>query len=133
MPYQKRIPPVKVELNIDRFNYLVEILTRYSNDDNEKIKETSTKLKEKLLRYSIPRTTENQETFIDCRFYPNEASEIIYMLVVNTEDIQVETNYYEVLLKVREAKQEEYQNNVWFIILHIRNWIYFPLKSFLEV
>ena len=110
MPYQKRIPPVKVELNIDRFNYLVEILTRYSNNDNEKIKETSTKLKEKLLRYSIPRTTEDQETFIDCRFYPNEASEIIYMLVVNAEDIQVETNYYEVLLKVREAKQEEYQN-----------------------
>ncbi len=111
MPYQRRIPPVKVELTIEKFNYLIEMLTRYSNDENERIKNLSTKLKEKLLRYSIPRETEENETFIDIRFYPNEASEIIYMLIVNAEEIPVETNYYEVLLKVREAKKEEYQSN----------------------
>lgn len=111
MPYQRRIPPVKVELTIEKFNYLIEMLTRYSNDENERIKNLSTKLKEKLLRYSIPRETEENETFIDIRFYPNEASEIIYMLIVNAEEIPVETNYYKVLLKVREAKKEEYQSN----------------------
>lgn len=111
MPYQKRIPPVKVELTIERFNYLIEILTRYSSDENERIKTLSTKLKEKLLRYSIPRETEEHETFIDIRFYPNEASDIIYMLIVNAEEISVETNYYEMLLNTREAKKEEYQSN----------------------
>ena len=111
MPYQRRIPPVKVELTIGKFNYLIEMLTRYLNDENERIKNLSTKLKEKLLRYSIPRETEENETFIDVRFYPNEASEIIYMLIVNAEEIPVDTNYYEVLLKVREVKKEEYQSN----------------------
>ena len=58
MPYQKRIPPVKVDLSIEKFNYLIEMLTRYTTSNNEKISETATKLKEKLLRYSIPRVTE---------------------------------------------------------------------------
>ena len=111
MPYQRRIPPVKVDLSIEKFNYLVELLTRYAITDNERIKELATKLKEKLLRYSIPRTTEEQEEFVDVRFYPNEASEIIYMLVANAEEIQVDTNYYEVLLKGRDKQKETNQNN----------------------
>lgn len=111
MPYQKRIPPIKVELSIEKFNYLIEMLTRYEQEENERIKSLATKLKDKLLRYSIPRKDEEQEIFIDIRFYPNEASEIIYMLIVNSENLPVETNYYEVLLKVREAKKEEYQSN----------------------
>lgn len=111
MTYPKRIPPVKVELTIEKFNYLIEMLTRYEQEENERIKSLATKLKDKLLRYSIPRKDEEQETFIDIRFYPNEASEIIYMLIVNIEILPVETNYYEVLLKVREAKKEEYQSN----------------------
>lgn len=111
MPYQKRIPPVKVDLSIERFNYLIEMLTRYATTEDEKMVALATKLKEKLLRYSIPRTTEEQETFVDVRFYPNEASEMIYMLLANTEDIQVDTNYYEVLLKVREKLKEDKQVN----------------------
>lgn len=107
MPYQKRIPPVKIEVTVEKFNYLIEMLTRYENDENERIKSISTKLKDKLLRYSIPRENDEKEVFIDIRFYPNEASEIIYMLIVNAEDINVETNYYEVLLKVRAANKED--------------------------
>lgn len=102
MSYQKRIPPIKVDLSIEKFNYLIEILTRYTTTDNELMKKLATKLKEKLLKYSISRTNDEQEKFIDVRFYPNEASEIIYMLVANIEDIQVENNYYETLLKSRE-------------------------------
>ena len=85
MPYQKRIPPVKVELSIEKFNLLVEM-------------------------YSIPRTEEEQETKVDIRFYPNEASEIIYMLIYNVEDLEFSTNYFEVLQKVREAKKQEMNN-----------------------
>ena len=104
MSYQKRIPPIKVDFSIEKFNYLLELLTRYESSDNERIVNLSTKLKEKLLKYSIPRIAEDQETFIDVRFYPNEASEIIYMLLVNTEDMQIDTNYYEILLSMREKK-----------------------------
>lgn len=111
MAYQKRIPPIKVELSIEKFNYLVEMLTRYANNDNERIKDISAKLKDKLLRYSIPRENEEQGLIIDIRFFPNEASEILYMLIVNTEHLPVETNYYEVLLKVREAKKEGNNRN----------------------
>ena len=60
MPYQKRIPPVKVELSIEKFNLLVEMLTRYTQMSNERVAQLATKMKDKLLRYSIPRTEEEQ-------------------------------------------------------------------------
>ena len=107
MPYQKRIPPVKVELSIEKFNLLVEMLTQMSD---ERVAQLATKMKDKLLRYSIPRTEEEQETKVDIRFYPNEASEIIYMLIYNVEDLEISTNYFEVLQKVREAKKQEMNN-----------------------
>ena len=66
--------------------------------------------KGKLLRYSIPRTEEEQDTKVDIRFYPNEASEIIYMLIYNVDDLDISTNYFEVLQKVREAKKQEMNN-----------------------
>ena len=62
MPYQKRIPPVKVELSIEKFNLLVEMLTRYTQMSNERVAQLATKMKDKLLRYSIPRSEEAQET-----------------------------------------------------------------------
>ena len=37
MPYQKRIPPVKVELSIEKFNLLVEMLTRYTQMSDERL------------------------------------------------------------------------------------------------
>ena len=80
MPYQKRIPPVKVELSIEKFNLLVEMLTRYTEMSDERVAQLATKMKDKLLRYSIPRTEEEQETKVDIRFYPNEASEIIILI-----------------------------------------------------
>lgn len=110
MPYQKRIPPVKVELSIEKFNLLVEMLTRYTQMSNERVAQLATKMKDKLLRYSIPRTEEEQDTKVDIRFYPNEASEIIYMLIYNVEDLEISTNYFEVLQKVREAKKQEMNN-----------------------
>ena len=92
MPYQKRIPPVKVELSIEKFNLLVEMLTRYTQMSDERVAQLAT------------------ETKVDIRFYPNEASEIIYMLIYNVEDLEISTNYFEVLQKVREAKKQEMNN-----------------------
>ena len=91
MPYQKRIPPVKVELSIEKFNLLVEMLTRYTQMSDERVAQLAT-------------------TKVDIRFYPNEASEIIYMLIYNVDDLDISTNYFEVLQKVREAKKQEMNN-----------------------
>lgn len=110
MSYQKRIPPVKVELNIEKFNLLLEMLTRYTQMSNERVAQLAAKMKDKLLRYSIPRVDETEETIVDIRFYPNEASEIIYMLVYNVNNIDINTNYFEVLQKVRETRKQETSN-----------------------
>lgn len=107
MSYQKRIPPVRVELSIEKFNLLLEMLTRYTQMSDEKVVQLATKLKDKLLKYSIPRMGEEEEIKVDVRFYPNEASEILYMLIYNVEDLEITTNYFEVLQKVRESKKEE--------------------------
>ena len=48
MPYQKRIPPVKVELSIEKFNLLVEMLTRYTQMSDERVVQLATKMKDKL-------------------------------------------------------------------------------------
>lgn len=108
MAYQKRIPPIKIIVDIESFNQLVEIVNKFANNfSNKKIGERATKLKDKLLRYSVPHTNE-AETDIDIRFYPNEAEEIINMLLAELQDIEVTTNYYEVLLKVRSELQKKY-------------------------
>jgi hypothetical protein len=111
MAYQKRIPPIKIILDIESFNQLVETISIFSeNPLNEKIQAKATKLKEKLLRYSVPRTEEN-DTEIDIRFYPNEAEDLINMLIANIKDIEINTNYYEVLLKVREETKKKYNES----------------------
>lgn len=107
MSYQRRTPPVRVELTIEKFNELVEILNRYSEDENERIKNNAIRLKDKLLRYSIPREDEENKVFIDTRFFPNEATDIIYMLLVNINGLEIESNYYEELLKIRENNKKD--------------------------
>ena len=60
MAYSKRIPPIKIKLNINEFNKLNEILENITNSDNEFYSKKSVKLKEKLLRYSVPIKNENR-------------------------------------------------------------------------
>ena len=68
----------------------------------------SSKLKEKLLRYSVPIINENEEIKVDIRLYNNEIVDLFYILFYGIEDmISVETNYFDVLLQVREKIKEE--------------------------
>lgn len=113
MAYSKRIPPIKIKLNVDEFNKLIEALTNIADCDNETISNKSTKMKDKLLRYSVPITNENEETILDIRFYNNEMVDLFYVLFYGIQDIisDVETNYFEVLVKVREKIKENKTNN----------------------
>ena len=110
MAYSKRIPPIKVKLNVDEFNKLVEILNNMIDYDNEKISKKSSKIKDKLLKYSVPITEDGTE-MVDIRFYNNEITDLFYILFYEFENnIPIETNYYDVLVRVREKLKEEKNN-----------------------
>ncbi|MBP3920905.1 MAG: hypothetical protein IKR57_00475 [Bacilli bacterium] len=112
MAYSKRIPPIKIFLNVEEFNKLVDVLNTMSTCNEEKLEKKSIKLKDKLLRYSVPITNENEEQMVDIRFYNNEITDLFYILFFGIENmIDVETNYFEVLLKVREKIKEEKMEN----------------------
>ena len=112
MAYSKRIPPIKIKLNVDEFNKLVEVLNNMIDYENERIAQKSSKMKDKLLRYSVPITEEDGTEMVDMRFYNNEITDLFYILFYGLEDIiSIETNYYDVLVRVREKIKEEKMTN----------------------
>ncbi len=112
MVYSKRIPPIKLKLSIDNFNKLVDMLNNMTEYTDENIANKSSKLKDKLLRYSVPLTSDDGENIIDIRCYQNEIVDLFYILFYGIGDgMTVETNYYEVLVKVRENIKQERMTN----------------------
>lgn len=112
MAYSKRIPPNKILLNVEDFNKLIEALTNLSECDNENVSKKSSKMKDKLLRYSVPIISENEETSVDMRFYNNEMVDLFHILFYGISDIvSTETNYFDVLVRVREKIKEERMTN----------------------
>ena len=112
MAYSKRIPPIKIKLKVDEFNKLVEVLNNMNDYENERIAQKSSKMKDKLLRYSVPITEEDGTEMVDMRFYNNEITDLFYILFYRIEDmISIETNYFDVLVRVREKIKEEKVNN----------------------
>lgn len=112
MAYSKRIPPIKIKLNVDEFNKLVEVLNNMIDYENERIAQKSSKMKDKLLRYSVPITEEEGTEMVDMRFYNNEITDLFYVLFYGIENmISIETNYYDVLVRVREKIKENKTTN----------------------
>lgn len=112
MAFQKRIPPIKIKLNVDEFNKLIEILSNMTNEKDENISNKSSKLKDKLLRYTVPITENDENTVLDIRFYNNEITDLFYILFYRIKDmISVETDYFDVLIKVREKIKEQKMAN----------------------
>ncbi len=103
MPYKRRIPPIKIELNQNSYNKLVECVnSKIKNDSIDKNLEI---IKNKLLRYSIP---DNDIKNVEIRLYLSEAKELIEILINSLGNIEPQVNYYETLLKVREKIKEKY-------------------------
>ena len=88
--------------NVDEYNKLLEILENMIDSDNENYSNKSSKMKDKLLRYSVPITEEDGTTIVDMRFYNNEIVDLFMILFYEMGNIPINTNYYEVLLSVRE-------------------------------
>lgn len=102
--YPNRVPPIKLVFDTDYYNMIIQVLRNNEKIGDENIQLKATKLKEKLLTYSVPREDENNIE-VDVRLYNNEASQIIYQLMYFFEkDINVEEDYFSALKTIREKK-----------------------------
>ena len=100
MTFQSKKPPINITLAIDEFNKVIEYISKFELSENEDIKNKSIKLKEKLLKYSVP-IVDNDKEMVSIRFFVNEVSDILNIFLRNI-DINPTTEYYTVLLKVRD-------------------------------
>jgi len=115
MAHPDRKPPVALEVDRDFFNVLIQVLVQNEKvtvDDTHKI---AKELKEKLLRYSVPYMDRERGgkyyDMVSIRFFPKEASEMLWQLALGYIEIKPKADYYSVLVKVRETmsrnKKEE--------------------------
>lgn len=107
MSYKKRIPPIKIELTIQKFNCLINYLENINIEDSKK--EAAIKLKNKLLRYSVPNIINNEERIV-IRFFNQESAQLINILADFLNVEKCETNYYEILLSNRNKIKEGVDN-----------------------
>ena len=107
MPHQTRTPSTQLSLCKDLFNQLVGILdfNIKMNIEDEKFSTTAEKLKNKLLTYSVPRVNNDDVEFVDVRFFPNEASDMIWQLLLRAEKNDNVEDYYSKLIENREQKK----------------------------
>jgi len=79
-----RKPNIKLITSAQWFNLLIFALKQnISTVDNEKVKEEANALIDKLLKYSRPYADDETEAdLVDMRFFPNEASDMIWQLLV---------------------------------------------------
>lgn len=109
MAFQSKTPPIKLIIDNNFYNLMLEILTRNEKVENLSVGEKSKKLKEKLLKYSIPFESEKEESLTKVGFFNSEATEMIQQLLVYlalNEKLEITTNYYSVLLKLREENKK---------------------------
>lgn len=108
MAYSKRVPQIKLVLNREEYNNLIEILTKNLEANDEDTKSIASMTKDKLLKYSLPRE-EDDKIEIDIRLYINEIVDIIAQLLSYVNGKVNKIDYYQVLLKVRENFEVEDQ------------------------
>jgi len=102
--YPSRIPPIKLDIDTELFNLIIQVLKNNEESYDEHISKDSKRLIEKLLTYSVPLETE-QKNEVNVRLFNVEASEIIFQLLyLLKKHVTIENNYYEVLKTIRKKK-----------------------------
>lgn len=107
MSFQKRTPGIKLTLDKMLFNQLINALdfNIKVNVEDENLSLIASRLKEKLLKYSVPRISDDEVEFVDVRFFPNEAADMIWQLLL-LSDKNNKTDYYSVLLNKHIESEE---------------------------
>ena len=106
MAYESRKPSSKLVLEKELFNQLISILDKNIKVgvEEENFSKVAERLKNKLLTYSVPRTDEEGVCYVDVRFFPNEASDMIWQLLIQAEKNETVEDYYSALIENRENK-----------------------------
>ena len=66
--------------------------------EDENFSKIATKLKEKILTYSkIINFNNDSDDYVEIRFFPSEASNMIWQLLMKLDTINAEKDYFEVL------------------------------------
>ena len=99
MIQQYRKPSVKFIVNKGNFNKLMTLLSyQEENIVTNDWKEKATDLKDLLLRYSMPQKDEEGEiAIIDISLYPNEASNLIVLLLSAFNILEADMDYTELM------------------------------------
>ena len=104
MAYSRRTPPIKLVIGFVGFNILLSTLEKAINTLAEKNKRlgSAKRLKEKLLRYSVPKEDE-----VEIGLFPSEAGELIELLLVVDKEKVWTIDYYSVLVRVHNALKND--------------------------
>ena len=102
MPVEKKLPPIRLVVGKEYFNKLVSLAD--SNDELDFLNDSKSKnLYDKLMKYTFLQDNEQ----VELRFFPQEASEVILLLLCNLEEVKVSKNYYEELIQARQIYKEK--------------------------
>jgi len=84
MSISTRKPNIKLLVSAEWFNLLIFALKQNIRTvNNETVKQEAAALVDKLLKYSRPYTDDDtQSEMVDMRFFPDEASDMIWQLIV---------------------------------------------------
>lgn len=107
MAWQDREPSVKLTMDTSVFNILVDILNFNSQIDlpDTDFADVAKRLKDKLLTYSVPKLNDENEEIVDVRFFPREASDMIWQLLIMNKPKDDIEDYYSILKANREARK----------------------------
>ena len=94
LAFVHKTPPIKLVVTKEQFNAMVERISLSENCD-------STELKEKLLKFSIPRE-DNSIFSVEIGLFPNEAANLIKILMTRALPEVVKTDYFSVLVRVHK-------------------------------
>lgn len=105
MSYQTKTPPIRFALTVEQFNkilgtlYVNEIVEVSTNGFSSKAK----KLKEKLLKYSVP-LIEDGNNGVQVGFFASEVQDIILQLLVRITPFNNDIDFYSMLLEAKCRK-----------------------------
>lgn len=78
-----QLPPVKLETHSTWFNLLLTVLQKQTESNPyEEYRLMAQKLMEKFMTYGTPFTDGDGASCVDLRMYPNEAGDLIWLLLL---------------------------------------------------
>lgn len=110
MSWQSKSPSIKLSIDKSLFNKLMSVLdfNISLNVEEENFSSIASKLKEKLMTYSVPRINDKDNAeFVDVRFFPNEAGNMIWQLLTRASSYIEKEDYYNRLLEKYKKAEEK--------------------------